>query len=408
MSGPKVDVAEIRNQEMQRLAQARENRRELADKLNAFLKELKKNTEDSDLKKETEKSLKKLLRTVKLGNEMLEIDVITRQANELMKAYQEGMGERLRTQAAGAQRKLEEKAANEFHNRVRQIQRKNVVIQEADEDEVKVSAAEVKQLEELFSAEMQRVMQAEETTRKGKTTLLVLHQDLQKLMDSELPLERKYKRMNRMLEEFEKTVKLIEKDYDGMRQVYEEYCREAFDLETEEIKKIGDFGSVEEIREAIEEAKDKAMGNMSKEYIKRQIDEVMQKHGYNVVRSDMLVQANDSGQILYGVDEETAINVFVSEESQVTMRVVGIGFDDKISGEEDEKLFQQQCAFCSLHPQITKELEMRGVILHTRKHMAPDKKFNKKIQIKEKSGTQNMSKAKKELKRNESKVMYRE
>lgn len=408
MSGPKVDVAEIRNQEMQRLAQARENRRELADKLNALLKELKKNTEDSDLKKETEKSLKKLLRTVKLGNEMLEIDVITRQANELMKAYREGMGERLRTQAAGAQRKLEEKAANEFHNRVRQIQRKNVVIQEADEDEVKVSAAEVKQLEELFSAEMQRVMQAEETTRKGKTTLLVLHQDLQKLMDSELPLERKYKRMNRMLEEFEKTVKLIEKDYDGMRQAYEEYCREAFDLETEEIKKIGDFGSVEEIREAIEEAKDKAMGNMSKEYIKRQIDEVMQKHGYNVVRSDMLVQANDSGQILYGVDEETAINVFVSEESQVTMRVVGIGFDDKISGEEDEKLFQQQCAFCSLHPQITKELEMRGVILHTRKHMAPDKKFNKKIQIKEKSGTQNMSKAKKELKRNESKVMYRE
>lgn len=408
MSGPKVDVAEIRNQEMQRLAQARENRRELADKLNALLKELKKNTEDSDLKKETEKSLKKLLRTVKLGNEMLEIDVITRQANELMKAYREGMGERLRTQAAGAQRKLEEKAANEFHNRVRQIQRKNVVIQEADEDEVKVSAAEVKQLEELFSAEMQRVMQAEETTRKGKTTLLVLHQDLQKLMDSELPLERKYKRMNRMLEEFEKTVKLIEKDYDGMRQAYEEYCREAFDLETEEIKKIGDFGSVEEIREAIEDAKDKAMGNMSKEYIKRQIDEVMQKHGYNVVRSDMLVQANDSGQILYGVDEETAINVFVSEESQVTMRVVGIGFDDKISGEEDEKLFQQQCAFCSLHPQITKELEMRGVILHTRKHMAPDKKFNKKIQIKEKSGTQNMSKAKKELKRNESKVMYRE
>ena len=90
------------------------------------------------------------------------------------------------------------------------------------------------------------------------------------------------------------------------------------------------------------------------------------------------------------------------------MRVVGIGFDDKISGEEDEKLFQQQCAFCSLHPQITKELEMRGIILHTRKHMAPDRKFNKKIQIKEKSGTQNMSKAKKELKRNESKVMYRE
>ena len=45
-----------------------------------------------------------------------------------------------------------------------------------------------------------------------------------------------------------------------------------------------------------------------------------------------------SGQVLYGVNDDTAIDVFVSDESPVTMRVVGIGFDTDISEAEDENL----------------------------------------------------------------------
>lgn len=41
-----------------------------------------------------------------------------------------------------------------------------------------------------------------------------------------------------------------------------------------------------------------------------------------------------SGQVLYGVNDDTAIDIFVSDESQVTMRVVGIGFDTDISEAE--------------------------------------------------------------------------
>ena len=90
------------------------------------------------------------------------------------------------------------------------------------------------------------------------------------------------------------------------------------------------------------------------------------------------------------------------------MRVVGIGFDSNISAAEDERLFQQQCAFCSLHPQITKELEMRGVVLHTKKHMAPDKKFNKKLQTRSKTDQQITSRAKKNLKQTELKTLHKE
>ena len=61
-----------------------------------------------------------------------------------------------------------------------------------------------------------------------------------------------------------------------------------------------------------------------------------------------------------------------------------------------------------MHPQITAELEMRGVILHTKKHMPPDRKYNKKIQTKSTSDNQTMSRAKKERKRNQLKTMYKE
>lgn len=405
MSGPKVDVASIRRQEMERLAQARDQRCELSKKINDFLKELAGG--NGDLCEETTKELKKLLRTVKLGNELLDIDVITRKAETLMKTYRVSVGKLEQARLVDAQRKAEVRTMNSFQYSVSKIRRREMVTGEEDDEDVVISQAQVKEQEELFVEEMNRIMQSNEISKKGRKTLLILHQDLQELISSELSAERKYKRMNRMLDEFEKTVNLLKKDLQGMQEIYEEYLSEVFDLDMEP-RVIDDFASAEEIREAIAEAKDAALGKMSKEYIKRQIDEVMQKHGYDVVRSDMLAQVNESGQILYGVDEETAINVFVSEDSQVTMRVVGIGFDSQISGEEDERLFQQQCAFCSLHPQITKELEMRGVILHTKKHMPPDKKFNKKIQTKEKSGMQTMSRAKKELKKTEQKVMHRE
>ena len=129
--------------------------------------------------------------------------------------------------------------------------------------------------------------------------------------------------------------------------------------------------------------------------------------GYNLVDSDILVDIYDSGQILYGVDDNSAIDVFVSNDNQVTMRVIGIGFDSQISDKEDDALYQKQCAFCSMHPQITAELEMRGVILHTKKHLPPDRKYNKKIKTKNTTNNNSQSKAKKELKRKEKSVMYK-
>ena len=414
MSGPKVDVAEIRKQEMERLAAARQKRYDATDKVSACIRKIEAGLGNGaaasehlkTVQEEALKELKKLQRTLKMGNELLDVEAILNKANTIMKEYMESVSAQLGMEKELATSTEAFKTLEKNRYTIANLRRKEWTLSEEDE-EIVISEADVKEQQELFIAEIHRVMNSDEIPKKGRKTLLILHQDMQELVASGLSAERKCKRINRMMDEFEKTVNLLKGELESMRGVYEEYCREMFDSE-EKPRAISEFESVEEIRDAIVAEKDKALGRMSKEYIRRQIDEVMQKHGYDVVRSDMLAEANESGQILYGVDDETAINVFVSEESQVTMRVVGIGFDSQISGEEDEKLFQQQCAFCSLHPQITAELEMRGVILHTKKHMPPDKKFNKKIQTKEKSGTQGMSRAKKELKRTELKVMRKE
>ena len=414
MSGPKVDVAEIRKQEMERLAAARQKRYDATDKVSACIRKIEAGLGNGaaasehlkTVQEEALKELKKLQRTLKMGNELLDVEAILNKANTIMKEYMESVSAQLGLEKELATSTEAFKTLEKNRYTIANLRRKEWTLSEEDE-EIVISEVDVKEQQELFIAEIHRVMNSDEIPKKGRKTLLILHQDMQELVASGLSAERKCKRINRMMDEFEKTVNLLKGELESMRGVYEEYCREMFDSE-EEPRAISEFESVEEIRDAIVAEKDKALGRMSKEYIRRQIDEVMQKHGYDVVRSDMLAEANESGQILYGVDDETAINVFVSEESQVTMRVVGIGFDSQISGEEDEKLFQQQCAFCSLHPQITAELEMRGVILHTKKHMPPDKKFNKKIQTKEKSGTQGMSRAKKELKRTELKVMRKE
>ncbi|MBQ7776627.1 MAG: hypothetical protein IJ379_11975 [Lachnospiraceae bacterium] len=414
MSGPKVDVAEIRKQEMERLAAARQKRYDATDKVSACIRKIEAGLGNGaaasehlkTVQEEALKELKKLQRTLKMGNELLDVEAILNKANTIMKEYMESVSAQLGLEKELATSTEAFKTLEKNRYTIANLRRKEWTLSEEDE-EIVISEADVKEQQELFIAEIHRVMNSDEIPKKGRKTLLILHQDMQELVASGLSAERKCKRINRMMDEFEKTVNLLKGELESMRGVYEEYCREMFDSE-EKPRAISEFESVEEIRDAIVAEKDKALGRMSKEYIRRQIDEVMQKHGYDVVRSDMLAEANESGQILYGVDDETAINVFVSEESQVTMRVVGIGFDSQISGEEDEKLFQQQCAFCSLHPQITAELEMRGVILHTKKHMPPDKKFNKKIQTKEKSGTQGMSRAKKELKRTELKVMRKE
>lgn len=427
MSGPKVDVAEIRQQELMKLEAAREGRKNLADTIQKLIEQVNKCAGlDMDLMMQDEslrfscenvkmrqsscvKELKNLLNMAKSGNEMLNIDGLYAQSRQIFAKFNDDIqGEIVIVgQLVQSNQKFKELEAN--RQQLEQAKRKKILrLTTVDDDSsTEVTEEEINELVETFSNELSDFMASTNMLSKHKNSMLLINQDLQELIQSGIPEDRKEKRIKRLFVDFQKMSSLVKDEVAEMEYMYAEYIKECFDLSAP-LMQMSDFDSVKDIEEAISDAKENATTNVSKEYIKRQIDEVMAKYGYDIVRSDMLTETNQNGQILYGVDEDTAINVFVSDEKQVTMRVVGVGFDSNISEIENEKLFQQQCAFCSMHPQITAELEMRGVILHTKKHMPPDRKYNKKIQTKSTSDNQTMSRAKKERKRNQLKTMYKE
>ena len=425
MSGPKVDVAEVRRQEKERLVLARQCRQTVAARIQQYINQVSiclkeeadyltkdENIRPSQVKitQAQEKATKELVQLydiVRNGNELLDVNQIQVKSDLVMSEFKERVkGElelihkvRIENQQLEQLEAMRQQMASAVRKKIARIS-DDMIPDHITQDDINEQV-------NLFEGEIKNIMAQGEVTSKHKNSLLLIHRDLIDTMNSDISLDRKSKRIHRLFEEYEHMISMVKSDIEDRKAVYEEYCKECFDL-TGTPKLFCEFATKEEIQAAIVEVKNKAEAKISKDYVKRQIDEVMSKHGYDVVRSDLLEEANQDGQILYGVDQETAINVFISSENQVTMRVVGIGFDSEVSCEEEDKLYQQQCAFCSLHPQITAELNMRGVILHTKKHMPPDRKFNKKIQTKSSNNTQTISRAKKEGKRTENKAMYKE
>lgn len=426
MSGPKVDIAEVRAQERRMLEAARNGRKKLFDKIQQLIKQVNNCFADMDLMMQDEAlrpgcerikalqdecctELQRLLKTVKNGNEMLRADEIELKANELVKQFNNNIQGEIAIVKSAAQSGERYKQLQNNRAKLAQVRKKKFIqLSSADNNEQEtVTQKDIEELAETFENEIKDFMSAVKMTGKHKNSILLIHNDLQDLLKSEIMTDRKEKRIKRLFGDYQKMTGMIKKEVSEMELIYAEYEKECFDLSSPSVS-FNDFSSKKELENALTAAKENVRSHLSKEYIKRQIDNVMSRHGYDIVRSDMLTQANQNGQILYGVDKDTAINVFVSDENQVTMRVVGVGFDTEISDTEDERLYQQQCAFCSMHPKITAELAMRGVILHTKNHMLPDKKFNKKIQTKTKNNNQTTGRAKKELKRTELKTMHKE
>lgn len=434
MSGPKVDEFELMEMERARLEEERRKRLRLASEIQQMIDGLGRQNgnsgnllkEDSQfgekydaiLKKEQacRNELNEFLEIVKRGNEQLDLQEIEKRARERVLEFERETRDEIQkiknlekkfSSSSKQFQKIEEEGKKLAEAKRQTIMRISSLKSEGkDSEKEAVSPEEIREQCNAFQEEIKEFISLP-MTNKHKNSVLYLHQDLQELEKSDLDSVKKSKRIKRLFEEYEKLKALIKHEMKGITEVYEEYKRECFDLDTP-ILKLNDFSDVKEIKEAIKNTKEKAEAQLAKDYIRRQIDDLMQKHGYDVIQSDLLKESADAGQVLYGVDDGTAISVFVSDENQLTMRVVGVGFDSEISEEENERLYRQQCAFCSLHPQITKELEMRGIILRSKKHLPPDRKFNKKLVTKSKHIAQSKSRAKKELKKQELKTLHKE
>lgn len=425
MSGPKVDYAKLREQEQAYLMKVRKNRLDIADKIKRMIHQIdnclgievdliKQDPQIGpsckkiqQFQEQYKKELQTLLNTVKDGTELLNLENIMHESETLLSRFNEDVQEELQiiNKLVTATQKFQQLQEN--RKKIEQAKRQKIVrISMENEVQITITEEDIKEQVIAFDEEIKEFMK-KPMTSKHKNSILLLNQDLHELEVSDLDNERKSKRIRRLFGEYEKLTALIQQEVNDMTAIYEEYKKECFDMDSPPLS-LNEFATSKEIVEALKAVRKAAEVKVSKDYIKRQIDDVMIKHGYNVIKSDLLHEANESGQVLYGVNDDTAINVFVSNDNQVTMRVVGIGFDSEISEGENERLFKEQCAFCSMHPQITAELAMRGVLLQTKKHMPPNRKFNKKIVTKTKNSSQTMSRAKKELKRKELKTLHKE
>lgn len=418
MSGPKVDIVAVRGQEKQRLEAAREQRKSLADKLISRIRQIQHcmAAPDSETgRRITEirnvhlQKLNELLEAVRHGNELLDCARLEDEAGLIFGEYDRQIQPYLAEldqmeQNAKMQQRLEQQQQELSQMTRGTIRRAAEDLTASEEPDGMVRVFEQVQ---NFVREIRDFVSTSGLSTQKKNTVLGMHRELLEISRSAMDAAQKSRRIDELHGDFEHVCAMAQIEISRMHYLYDQYIRECFDL-AGGVRAFEEFTSCEEIEEAIQVGSKLAEEQVSREYIRRQIDEVMAKHGYNVIRSDQLREAPADGQVLYGVNDQTAVNVFVSADDQVTMRVVGIGFDEGLTAAEDEDLFQQQCAFCSLHPQITAELKMRGVILTTRKHLPPDRKYNKKVRTVSRQTQQTtVGKARKELKRAEKKVMYK-
>lgn len=216
MSGPKVDYAKLREQEMASLAEARGRRLKVADKIQKMINQI-----DSclggdvdlmlqdpqigpsckkiqELQAQYKKELQALYNTVKHGTELLDVDAILHGGEVLLRRFGENTQEELQiinklvTTSQQYQRLQEEREI------LAQTKRKKIVRISNDKGvDIAVSDADIQEQISVFDDEIKEFMTSPMTS-KHKNSILLINQDLHELEVSDLDNDRKSKRIQRL------------------------------------------------------------------------------------------------------------------------------------------------------------------------------------------------------------------
>ena len=123
-------------------------------------------------------------------------------------------------------------------------------------------------------------------------------------------------------------------------------------------------------------------------YLRACIDEIMASHGYDIARSVALGPAGAGSHVLYLSQEDggassEGIHAFTSNDGDLMLEVVGIGFDpDDIPSEvstasaagqaRQAELLEAQTGFCAVYADIEEELAAYGITSTARHRAKPD------------------------------------
>ena len=216
MSGPKVDYAKLREQEMASLAEARGRRLKVADKIQKMINQV-----DSclggdvdlmlqdpqigpsckkiqELQAQYKKELQALYNTVKHGTELLDVDAILHGGEVLLRRFGENTQEELQIINKLVATSQQYQRLQEEREILAQTKRKKIVRISNDKGvDIAVSDADIQEQISVFDDEIKEFMTSPMTS-KHKNSILLINQDLHELEVSDLDNDRKSKRIQRL------------------------------------------------------------------------------------------------------------------------------------------------------------------------------------------------------------------
>ena len=216
MSGPKVDYAKLREQEMASLAEARGRRLKVADKIQKMINQI-----DSclggdvdlmlqdpqigpsckkiqELQAQYKKELQALYNTVKHGTELLDVDAILHGGEVLLRRFGENTQEQLQIINKLVATSQQYQRLQEEREILAQTKRKKIVRISNDKGvDIAVSDADIQEQISVFDDEIKEFMTSPMTS-KHKNSILLINQDLHELEVSDLDNDRKSKRIQRL------------------------------------------------------------------------------------------------------------------------------------------------------------------------------------------------------------------
>lgn len=216
MSGPKVDYAKLREQEMASLAEARARRLKVADKIQKMINQI-----DSclggdvdlmlqdpqigpsckkiqELQAQYKKELQALYNTVKHGTELLDVDAILHGGEVLLRRFGENTQEELQIINKLVATSQQYQRLQEEREILAQTKRKKIARISNDKGvDIAVSDADIQEQISVFDDEIKEFMTSPMTS-KHKNSILLINQDLHELEVSDLDNDRKSKRIQRL------------------------------------------------------------------------------------------------------------------------------------------------------------------------------------------------------------------
>lgn len=216
MSGPKVDYAKLREQEMASLAEARGRHLKVADKIQKMINQI-----DSclggdvdlmlqdpqigpsckkiqELQAQYKKELQALYNTVKHGTELLDVDAILHGGEVLLRRFGENTQEELQIINKLVATSQQYQRLQEEREILAQTKRKKIARISNDKGvDIAVSDADIQEQISVFDDEIKEFMTSPMTS-KHKNSILLINQDLHELEVSDLDNDRKSKRIQRL------------------------------------------------------------------------------------------------------------------------------------------------------------------------------------------------------------------